>query len=79
MGVRPQRDAKGAGETKIGKLEVALLVNEEVLGLEVAVEHSVRVAVVQALDELVAELLWGCQLSHGGCATGRHRRHPATG
>lgn len=37
-------DAEGAGETKVGKFEVAGGVDEEVLGLEVSVEDAVVVA-----------------------------------
>lgn len=59
--VCPQGNAEGAGKTKVGELEVSFLVDEEVLRLQVAVEDTVRVAVVQALDKLVAELLWRCQ------------------
>jgi hypothetical protein len=40
-----------------GDLEVALLVDEQVLGLQVPVQHPVRVAEVQAFDELVGEFL----------------------
>lgn len=57
MRVRPQRDTECAGQAKVGKLEVALLVNQEVLRLEVTVEDTVDVTVEQALDELVRELL----------------------
>lgn len=56
MGVCAQRDTKGAGETEIGELEVALLVDEEVLGLEVAVQDAVGVAVLDAVAKLEHEL-----------------------
>ena len=55
--VRAQRDAKGACETKIGELKVALLVNEQVLRLEVTVQDTMAVAVAHALDELRHETL----------------------
>ena len=57
MGVGPQGHAKRAGQTKVSKLEVSLLVNEKVLGLEVTVQDAVRVAVLDARDELVHEAL----------------------
>lgn len=56
MGVGSQRHAKRAGETEIGQLQVALLVNEQVLGLQVAVQNAVGVAVLDALTELEHEL-----------------------
>ena len=43
-------------EAEVGDLERALVVQEEVLGLEVAVAHAIHVAVRQAADEL-AEVL----------------------
>lgn len=43
---------------RTGKLEVALLVDKQVLRLEVTVENAVGVAPVQAFDELVGEFLW---------------------
>jgi hypothetical protein len=57
VSVRPERDAKRSGEPKVGELEVAVLVDEQVLGLEIAVEDPVGVAVVEALDELQRESL----------------------
>jgi hypothetical protein len=57
VGVRPERDAKRPGEPKVGELEVAVLVDEQVLGLEIAVEDPVGVTVVEALDELQRESL----------------------
>lgn len=53
VSVGAKRDSKRAGESKVGELEVTLLVDEEVLGLEVAVEDAVSVEVVHSLDELV--------------------------
>ena len=37
--VAQYRDAKGAREAEVGKLELAVLVNEQVLRLQVAVQH----------------------------------------
>ena len=55
VGVSAERDAEGAGETEVGELEVAFLVDEEVLGFEIAVEDAVGVAVAGTLEELGAE------------------------
>lgn len=57
MGVGAQRDAECAGESKVGELEVALAVDEEVLGFEIAMQDAVGVQVVDALDELPGECL----------------------
>ena len=40
MGVGAQGDAEGAGETKVGELEVVIFVNEEILRFEVS--NSIR-------------------------------------
>ena len=37
--VAQYRDAKGAREAEVGELELAVLVNEQVLRLQVAVQH----------------------------------------
>ena len=55
MGVGAEGDTKGSGETEVGELEVAFLVDEQVLGLQVAVEHAVLVAEGNALQQLVHE------------------------
>ena len=60
VGVCAERDAKGSGQAKIGELEVALLVNEQVLRLQVAVQDAVGVAVADAGAQLVHELLDHC-------------------
>lgn len=57
MGVGAERDTECASETEIGELEVAFLVDEQVLGLEVTVEDAVGVAVAGALEELERESL----------------------
>jgi len=57
VGVGAQRNAKGTSETEIGELQVAVAVDEQVLRLQVAVEHSVAVAVANALAQLAHELL----------------------
>lgn len=60
VGVGAERDTKGSGQTKIGELEVALLVNEQVLRLQVAVKNAVGVAVANTGAQLVHELLDHC-------------------
>jgi hypothetical protein len=57
VSVSAERDTKGASQTKIGQLQVALLVDEQVLRLEIAVQNAVGVAVTGALEELKRELL----------------------
>lgn len=60
VGVGAQRDTKGSGQTEIGELEVALLVNEQILRLQVAVQNAVGVAVADTGAQLVHELLDHC-------------------
>ena len=48
-------DAEGAGEAEVGELELAFVVDQEVLRFEVAVEHPIVVAEGDALEELVHE------------------------
>lgn len=43
---------KSSGQAKVGQLDLALGVDEEVLGLQVPVENPVRVAEGQALQQL---------------------------
>lgn len=57
MGVCAEGDAKGASETEITDLEVSVLVDEQVLRLEVAVKDTVGMAVADAGEQLVRELL----------------------
>lgn len=52
MRVRTHWDAKGTGKAKVGELDVAVRVNQQVLRLQVAVQHTVRVAELDALEEL---------------------------
>jgi hypothetical protein len=56
MGVRAQGHAKGAREAKVGQLQVALAVDEQVLRLQVAVQHAVAVAVAHTEHQLQHEL-----------------------
>lgn len=55
--VGTERDTECAGQTEIGQLQVALLVDEQVLRLEVTVQHAVGVAVAGSLKELEREFL----------------------
>jgi hypothetical protein len=60
VGVGAQGDTKGSCQTEISKLKVTLLVNEQVLGLQVAVQDAMRVAVADTSAQLVHELLDHC-------------------
>jgi hypothetical protein len=57
MSVGAERDTKGASQTKISQFQVALLVNEQILRLEIAVQDAVGVAVTGALEKLKSEFL----------------------
>ena len=57
VGIRPQRHTKSAGKTKIRQLEVAVLINQQVLGLQIAVQDAMGVAVAHPLAQLHHELL----------------------
>lgn len=54
--VSPQGDSESPSESEVGELEVTLLVDEEVLGLKIAVKNAVGVEVVNSLDELIGLL-----------------------
>lgn len=57
MSVRPQGHTKGPSKTEIRQFQVAVLIDEKILRLEVAVEDAVGVAVPDALNQLAHELL----------------------
>lgn len=57
MGVGAQGYTKGTGQTKVGQLQVTLLVDQQVLRLEVAVQDAMGVAEADAMAELIHELL----------------------
>lgn len=57
VGVGAKRHTESASETEISQLEVALLVDEQVLWLQVTVQNAVGVAVAGALQQLQSELL----------------------
>ena len=44
MGVCSHGDSESASKTEVGELEHAVAVNEQVLRLEIAVQHTVRMA-----------------------------------
>ena len=56
VGVRTQGNAESTREAEVGELEVAVTVDEQVLGLQVAVENTVAVAVANAVAQLAHEL-----------------------
>ena len=62
VGVGADGDAERAREAEVGQLQLALAVNEQVLGLEVAVEHAVVVAEGHAVEELVVGLGLLCEV-----------------
>ena len=57
VGIGPHGNTKCTGQTKVGKLQVVSLINEQVLRFEVAVEDPVGVAVKQSRVELVSKFL----------------------
>lgn len=57
VGVSAERNTEGASQTEISQLQVAFLVDEQVLWLQVTVENAVGMAVARALEELKSELL----------------------
>lgn len=60
MSESTDRDAKRPGQSKVSELDdVVAAIDEQVLRLEVAVEHAVGVAVGDATQNLVEEALHG--------------------
>lgn len=57
MRVGAQRDTKCTRKPKVGQLQVALLVDQQVLRLQVSVQDAVRMAEVDATDQLVCKFL----------------------
>ena len=53
MRVRLNRKTEGSSQTKVCKFNDSVLVNEEVLGLEITMQNTMRVAVENALEDLV--------------------------
>lgn len=52
MSVNPHRNTKGPGQPKVSQLDFALGIDEQVLGLEVTMQHPVGVAEGQTLQQL---------------------------
>lgn len=63
-------ETKGSCETEISKLNVAVLINQEILRLKISVHNSVSVAISSSLQNLISETLnflrrkWPTNLSH---------------
>lgn len=55
MGVRSEGHTKGSSQAKIGQFEVAFLIDQQILWLEISVEDSVAVAVAHTFDQLCHE------------------------
>ena len=72
VGERVDGDTEGPCKTEIGELELALLVDEEVLGFEVSVEDAILVAEGDAPKELVHERLDGDIVQLPAVAIGVH-------
>ena len=53
MRIRFDGQTEGPSEPEISELDDSVLVNEQILRFEVAVEDAVRVAVENALEDLV--------------------------
>uniref|UniRef100_A0A147BDZ8 Putative secreted protein n=1 Tax=Ixodes ricinus TaxID=34613 RepID=A0A147BDZ8_IXORI len=53
VGVHPDRDAEGPGQPKVGQLNVALLVDEKVLRLQISVEYPPPVAEQNPFQDLL--------------------------
>lgn len=59
VGKGVDRNAESASETKVSKLELALVVDEKILRLEIAMEHAILVAECNSLEQLIHERLDG--------------------
>jgi hypothetical protein len=57
MGVCSQRDTERASQTKICQLEIAILVDEQVLRLKIAMQHTMSMAIPHTLAQLHHKLL----------------------
>ena len=58
VGVGAEGHTKGSRESEISKLEVTVAVDKEILGLQIAMQHAVAVAVANTLAQLAHELLY---------------------
>lgn len=50
-------EAVDAGQTEVGQLDLSSAGDQDVLGLQVTVNHAVRVQEVQPLEQLVHHIL----------------------
>lgn len=57
MSVGAEWDTKRSRKSEIRKLQVALTIDQKVLGLEIAMQDAVAMAVAHALDQLRHEFL----------------------
>lgn len=57
VGISPHGNTKRPRQAEICELEVIALVNQQVLGFEVAMKDSVRMAVEEPRTELMSEFL----------------------
>ena len=57
MGIASQRNAEGSSKTEISQLEISILVNQQVLGLQVTMQYTARVTVLDTLVKMQHELL----------------------
>lgn len=57
MRVCPEWDSKGPSEAEIRELEVPRRVDEEILGLKIAMKDAVSVAIMETCQELQGEFL----------------------
>jgi hypothetical protein len=57
MCVRSQGDTECSRQAKVSQLQVALSIDEQILGLEIPVQHTMRMAVESAFYKLAHELL----------------------
>lgn len=53
MGVDPDGNTEGPGQAKVCQFDDALVINQKVLGLQVAVEDPPSVTEVNALKDLI--------------------------
>lgn len=60
VGICAKGNTEGASKTKIGKLEIAIAVDEQILGLQIAMQHSMAVTVSNTFTQLTHELLYHC-------------------
>jgi hypothetical protein len=66
IGEGADRDSECSCETEICELKLPFVVDEEILGLEIAVQDSVRMAVIDSLEKLVYK---GLDHNRGQCSS----------